>query len=187
MTYAMGQLCRRLNLPFRCGGQLTASKVADGQAMQEASDSMLVGLQAGANYVIHAAGWLEGGLTMGYEKFIMDLDHCGMMHHFLSGMDFDDNQLGTEAFREAGPGENFFGVEHTMRNFETANYMSDLADTRSFEQWSEDGSTTMEQRAHGCWKEMLASYEAPEIDPAMNEALLAFISKRKASMDDLWY
>ncbi len=187
MTFAIGQLCRRLDLPFRCGGQLTASKTADGQGMQEAADSMLVGLQAGANYVLHAAGWLEGGLTMGYEKFVMDLDHCGMMHKMLEGLTIDKNGLGSEAFLEAGPGQNFFGVQHTMQNFETANYMSDLADTNSFEKWTEDGSQTIEQRANKRWKEMLASYVAPEIDPAIDEALLAFIKQRKDSMDDHWY
>ena len=187
MTYAIGQLCRRLDLPFRCGGQLTASKVADGQAMQEAADSMMVGLQAGANYVLHSAGWLEGGLTMGYEKFVMDLDHCGMMHRMLAGIQIDEDALGCEAFREAGPGQNFFGVQHTMKNFEAANYMSDLADTRSFEQWSKDGCETMEQRANHRWKEMLASYEAPPIDPAIDEALLAFMAQKKNSTEDLWY
>jgi trimethylamine--corrinoid protein Co-methyltransferase len=187
MTYAIGQLCRRLDLPFRCGGQLTASKVADGQAMQEAADSMIIGLQAGANYVLHAAGWLEGGLTMGYEKFVMDLDHCGMMHKMLGGLNLDQNNLGSEAFLEAGPGQNFFGIQHTMKNFETAYYMSDMADTRSFEQWSEDNAQTMEQRANKRWKEMLASYQPPVIDPSIDEALHDFISQKKSSMNDLWH
>ncbi len=186
-AYAIGQLCRRLGLPLRCGGHLTASKVADGQGMQESADSMTAGLMAGANYVLHAAGWLEGGLTMGYEKFVMDLDHCGMMHRFLSGMTIDENTLGAQAYREAGPGENFFGIGHTMANFETANYMSDLADTHSFEQWTENGCETHEMRANRRWKDMLASYEMPAMDSAIDEALLDYMNRKKQSAEDQWY
>jgi trimethylamine--corrinoid protein Co-methyltransferase len=184
---AIGQLCRRLNLPLRCGGHLTSSKTSDGQAMQESADSMTAGLLAGAGYVLHAAGWLEGGLVMGYEKFVMDLDRCGMMHKTLQGLNLDDNNLGKEAYRQAGPGENFFGIEHTMRNFETANYRSDLADNDSFEQWQEKGSETIEQRANKRWKDMLAHYQAPDIDPAVDEALLDYINRKKSSVEDKWY
>ena len=186
-AYAIGQLCRRLGLPLRCGGHLTASKAADGQALQESADSMLAGLMAGANYVLHAAGWLEGGLTMGYEKFVIDLDHCGMMHRFLSGLTIDDNTLGRDAFCQAGPGENFLGIAHTMANFATANYQSDLADTNSYEQWLENGSETIEQRANRRWKAMLAQYEEPAIDPAIDEALLDFIARKKTAQADQWY
>lgn len=84
-TYAVGQLARRLGLPLRCGAHYTASKVADGQAMQESADAMSAGILAGTNYVIHAAGWLEGGLSFGYEKFAMDLDRCAMLHKQLGG------------------------------------------------------------------------------------------------------
>lgn len=184
---AIGQLCRRLGLPLRCGGHLTASKAADGQASQESADSMTAGLMAGANFLLHAAGWLEGGLTMGYEKFVMDLDRCGMMQRALAGLTVDENQLGTEAFRQAGPGQNFFGVPHTIQNFETANYLSDLADTSSFEQWQENGRLTIEQRANKRWKAMLADYEMPPIDPAIDEELLDFIVRKKLSRDDQWY
>ncbi len=186
-TYAIGQLCRRLGLPLRCGGHLTASKVADGQAMQESADSMNAGLMAGANFILHAAGWLEGGLSMGYEKFVIDLDRCGMMHRAAAGLTLNENELGTAAFRQAGPGENFFGTEHTLENFETANYMSELADTRSFEQWSEDGAETIEVRANRQWKKMLAEFEAPAIDPAIDEALLDFVERKKRSAPDQWF
>jgi len=186
-TFAIGQLCRRLGLPLRCGGQLCASKVADGQAMQEATNSMLTGVLAGSNFIFHAAGWLEGGLTVGYEKFVMDLDHCGMMLKMMCGLEIDENSLAADAFLENQPGVNFFGTAHTLRNFETANYMSDLADTSSFEQWSEAGSLTMEQRANGRWKAMLDAYEAPQLDIAVKEALEDFISRRKQSMPDMWH
>ena len=164
-TFAIAQLCRRLGLPLRCGGHLTASKVADGQAMQESADSMMAGILAGSNFVFHAAGWLEGGLTMGYEKFAMDLDHCGMMVRMIGGLEIDDASLAADAYREAGPGEAFFGTAHTMAHFETANYLSELADTDSFEQWSENGRLDLEQRANRRWKQMLAEYEEPPLDP----------------------
>lgn len=184
---AVGQLCRRLGLPLRCGGQLTASKLSDGQAMQESADSMLAGLLAGANYVLHAAGWLEGGLVMGYEKFVMDLDHCGMMAHMLQGLTIDANTLGKDAFRQAGPGDNFLSVPHTMANYKTANYMSDLADTNSYEQWVDNGSEDMEKRANKLWKQMLKVYERPDLDSDIDQALLDFIKMKKESMPDEWY
>ena len=184
---AIGQLCRRLGLPLRCGGHLTAAKCTDGQAMQESADSMLAGLMAGANFVLHAAGWLEGGLTMGYEKFVVDLDHCGALQRMLGGLVIDDNTLGTQAFREAGPGQNFFGTAHTLANFEGANYHSVLADTKPFEQWAEEGGESIEQRANRRWKQMLAEYQAPAMDAGVEEALLEFITRRKQAMPEQWY
>ena len=185
--YAMGQLARRLKLPYRCGGQLTAAKVADGQAMQESTTTMLGGLLAGANFVIHAAGWLEGGLTMGYEKFVMDLDHCGMLHSYLRGMNVDEESLAKDAYRQAGPGDNFLGVDHTLRHFRTANYESKISDNNSFEQWSEAGSLMTDQRANQIYKDMLAAYEPPDIEPSIDQALKDFIIEKKSSFEDRWY
>lgn len=183
----IGQLSRRLGLPFRCGGQLTASKTADAQAAQESSDFMLAGLMSGANFILHAAGWLEGGLTIGYEKFMIDLDHCAMMHHFLQGISIDQNQLATDAYRQTQPGMNFLGNSHTLKNFENANYMSPLADTQSFEQWSEQGKLTIEQRANLQWKQALNEYQAPPLDEAIDEQLRDFIQRKKAASADAWY
>ena len=184
---AIGQLCRRLGLPLRCGGQMTAAKCADGQAMQESADGMLAGLQAGANFVLHAAGWLEGGLSFGYEKFAIDLDHCALLQRQLGGLQIDANGLGREAYREAGPGQSFFGVAHTLANFEDANLRSALADNDSFEQWQAGGSETIERRASRRWKQMLADYQPPPMDPAIDEALRDFIARRKAAEPDCWY
>ena len=183
---AIGQLCRAMGLPLRCGGHLTAAKSADGQAMQESADSMTAGLMAGANYILHAAGWLEGGLTMGYEKFVMDLDRCGMMLRFNQGLNLDKNSFAKDAYLEAGPGGNFIGAKHTMANFEQANYMSSLADTQSYESWSEAGSLTLEQRANQQWKSMLANYQTPTMEPATERALQDFMAKRKAAQPDQW-
>ncbi|MDJ0969881.1 MAG: trimethylamine methyltransferase family protein [Kiloniellales bacterium] len=186
-TFAIAQLCRRLGLPLRCGGHLTASKVADGQAMQESVASMMAGILAGTNFVFHAAGWLEGGLTIGYEKFAMDLDHCGMLLRMLRGLTIDDAGLAAEAYREAGPGEAFLGTAHTLAHFETANYLSDLTDTDSYEQWAENGRHDLERRANRCWKQMLADYQAPPLDPAIDEALRDFMARRKAALPDQWH
>lgn len=184
---AFAQLGRRRNLPLRVGGHLTASKIADGQAMQESASGMMAGIMAGTNMVFHAAGWLEGGLTFGYEKFALDLDHCGMMQRMLDGLTIDDNSLASEAYREAGPGKNHLGTVHTLKNFRSANYASDLADTRSFETWSEAGAPDAAQRANARWKAMLRNYEAPAFDPAIDEALKDFVARKEREAPDLWH
>jgi len=186
-TYVIGQLARRLGLPLRCGAHYTASKVADGQAMSESADAMAAGILAGTNYVIHAAGWLEGGLSFGYEKFVMDLDRCAMLHKQLGGLTVDEEQLATDAYREAGPGTAYLSTAHTMRHYATANHESVLADTNSFEQWADEGGLDTAQRANGMWKRMLADYEPPPIHDGVDRELRAFIDERKRSMPDRWY
>ena len=186
-TMAISQLCRRLGLPFRCGGHLTASKLADAQAMQESVDTMNPAIMAGANFIFQSAGWLEGGLTIGYEKFVMDVDRCGAILRMTQGLTIDANELAADAYLEAGIGSNFLGVAHTLRNYRTANYRAPLTDTSSFEQWSEDGGKDMQQRAYERWNQMLNEYQLPAIDPAIDEALLEFIARKNASTADAWY
>ena len=144
-------------------------------------------IMAGANFIFQSAGWLEGGLTIGYEKFVMDTDRCGAIARMVEGLVLDENQLAGDAYVEAGIGSNFLGVAHTMRNFRTANYRAELSDTNSFEQWTEDGSKDMQQRAFERWNKLLNEYQAPAIDPAIDEALLDFMARKKDSMDDAWY
>ncbi len=134
--------------------------------------------------MLHAAGWLEGGLAVGYEKFILDADQCGMAAVFVNGVDLSENGQALDAILTNEPGQHFLGIRHTLANFETAFYRSEIADNNSFEQWQEDGSLDAAQRANAIWKRMLAEYEAPPIDDAIDEALLEFIVKRKASMPD---
>jgi trimethylamine--corrinoid protein Co-methyltransferase len=134
--------------------------------------------------VLHAAGWLEGGLAIGYEKFILDADQCGMAAVFVNGVDLSENGQALDAIRENGPGLHFLGNSHTLANFETAFYRSPIADNNSYEQWLEDGGLDAAQRANKIWKQMLNEYEAPPIDPGVDEALLEFIAKRKASSPD---
>ncbi len=186
-TMAIAQLARRMKLPFRCGGHLTASKLADAQAMQESTNAMNAGVMAGANFIFQAAGWLESGLTIGYEKFVMDAEQCGALARVVQGLTINDNQLGADAYREAGVGTNFLGVGHTMQHFRSANYNAELCDASPFEQWSEAGGKDMQQRAFERWNQMLREYQAPPIDPSIDQALLDFIARKKASMDDAWY
>ncbi len=186
-TYAIGQLARRLGLPLRCGGHYTAAKTADGQAMGESADAMDAGILAGSNYVIHAAGWLEGGLVFGYEKFMLDLDRCGMLHRRLAGLTIDDEQLAADAYREAGPGQAYLGTAHTLAHFRTANHLSPLADTSSYEQWTEDGALDAQCRANAAWKQALGDYEPPDIAPGVEADLQAFMTERKNSVPDAWY
>ncbi|HEY8198496.1 MAG TPA: trimethylamine methyltransferase family protein [Candidatus Limnocylindrales bacterium] len=184
VLYAMAALARRLGVPFRSGGSLCGSKIPDAQAAYESAATLQPTVLAGVNFVLHAAGWLEGGLAMGYEKFILDVDQCGMMGVFIEGIDLSENGQALDAIRENGPGQHFLGTAHTLANFETAFYRSTVADNNSFEQWLEDGSKDAAQRANGVWKKVLAEYEAPPIDPAIDEALLDFIARRKASFPD---
>jgi trimethylamine--corrinoid protein Co-methyltransferase len=184
---AIGQLARRLGVPLRCGGNLCASKVPDAQAAYESANSMWPAFLAGANFVLHSAGWLEGGLVMSYEKFVMDVDQCGTFHVLAQGLSFDDNAFALDAFREVGPGHHFLASQHTLRNYETAFYDAPLADNNSYEQWVQDGALDITRRASGRWKAMLAGYEMPPIDAERDEAVRDFIERRKAATPDASY
>ena len=141
-------------------------------------------LLAGVNFVLHAAGWLEGGLASSYEKFVMDADQCAMMQVLAKGIDLSTDGQALDAIREVGPGSHFLGCSHTQAHFETAFYRSPIADNNSVEQWEAEGSKDAAQRANKIWKDMLARYEAPDLDPAIDEALTTFIAEKKASMPD---
>ena len=187
VLYAAAALARRLGVPFRSGGGLCGSKIADAQAAYESANTLQTAALAGVNFMLHTAGWLEGGLSMGYEKFIMDADQANMLAVFLGGVDLSENGQAMDALREVGPGSHFLGATHTQENFETAFYRSTVADNNSFEQWEEDGSLDCAQRANKIWKSMLDEYEAPEIDPSIDEALLDFMKRRKAEFADREY
>ena len=184
VSFGAAQLARRLGIPFRTGGSLCASKVADAQAAYESANTLNATLLAGTNFVLHAAGWLEGGLASGYEKFVMDCDQLAMQQRFAEGVDLSDNGQALSAIREVGPGSHYLGCAHTQANFETAFYRSTIADNNSFEQWLAEGEKTAEQRANALWKKWLAEYEAPQLDPAIDEALQDFVARKKAAMPD---
>ncbi len=187
IVYAAAALARRVGVPFRSGGGLCGSKIPDAQAAYEAANTMTTAALAGVNFMLHTAGWLEGGLAMGYEKFILDADQANMVAILLAGVDLSENGQAMDALREVGPGSHFLGATHTQQNFETAFYRSPLADNNSFEQWQEEGSLDAAQRANTIWKKMLNEYEAPALDPAIDEALLAFMAQRKSEFEDREY
>jgi trimethylamine--corrinoid protein Co-methyltransferase len=184
---AIGQLARRLNLPLRCGGALTASKVADFQAAAESADSMLSTVLGGANYVLHAAGWLEGGLATGYEKLVLDADRLGAYEVMLRGFGTDADRLGESAYADVEPGGHFLGSAHTLAHYGTAFYEAALSDSNSVEQWEEQGGQDAAVRAHGRWQRLLAEYEPPPLDAAKREALEDYVRRRKAELPDAWY
>jgi len=184
VLYVMAALARRLGVPFRSGGGLCGSKIADAQAASESANTLLPTCLGGVNFVLHTAGWLEGGLSMGYEKFIMDVDQAGMMHTLLAGVDMSENGQAMSAIREVGPGKHFLGCAHTQANFESAFYRSPITDNNSFEQWEAEGAKDLAQRANALWKRQLAEYEAPALDPAVDEAILDYVNRRKSSFAD---
>jgi trimethylamine---corrinoid protein Co-methyltransferase len=186
-SMVIGQLARRLNLPLRCSGNFTTSKLPDAQAMTEGTMSMLAAIHCGANFILHSAGFLDGLLSMSYEKFVLDTDLCGALHTYLDGVKIDDNQLAVDAFAEVGPGSHFFGCAHTMANYETAFWDSETADNEPFEKWEAAGSDDAATRANRIWKQRLRDYEAPPLDEATDEALKDFIARKKADMPDAWY
>ena len=187
VLYIVAALSRRLGVPFRSGGGLNASKITDAQAAYESANTLQHAMLAGVNFMLHTAGWLEGGLSMSYEKFIMDIDQAGMINSFLKGVDLSENGQGMDAIKEVGPGNHFLGCEHTQLNFKSAFYRSNIADNNSFEQWEADGKMDNTLRANQICKKMLEEYEMPLIDPSTDEALISFIKKRKESFPDANY
>jgi trimethylamine--corrinoid protein Co-methyltransferase len=184
VLYGAAALARRLGVPFRSGGSLCASKVPDAQAAYESAHTLLPTVLGGVNFVLHSAGWLEGGLVSCYEKFVMDADQLGMMQTFCQGYDTSENGQAMDAIREVGPGQHFLGCAHTQANFENAFYRSSIADNNSFEQWDSEGGKDAAMRANKLYKKMLEEYIAPELDPAKDEELQAYVNQRKADLPD---
>ncbi len=177
-TLAGGQLARRYGLPYR-SSNASASNVVDAQAAYESQMSIWAAVMGHANLVYHAAGWMEGGLTASFEKMILDAEMLQMMSEVLAPVEVNDDTLGLDAIREVGPGGHFFGAAHTLERYETAFYQPILSDWRNYETWEEAGAQTATQRASAIWKKLLKDYEQPPLDPAIAEALDAFVAKRK--------
>ncbi len=180
--YAGAQMARHYNLPYRSGGNFTASRIPDAQAGYESASTMWPTVQAGVNFVLHAAGWLEGGLIASYEKFILDLEICGMMIRLVEGIGLTEEDFAWDAFAEVGPGQHFLGAQHTMRHYDTAFYQHMVFNTDNYEKWERKGSQDAYQRANAIWKRMLEGYEAPELDEALAEELEAFVGHRRAQI-----
>jgi trimethylamine--corrinoid protein Co-methyltransferase len=176
------QLARMHGLPFRSGGMFTSSKIADAQSAYESVQVMLPAILARVNFVLHAAGWLEGGLTAGYEKFVLDCELLGMYHKFLQGLDLSSEGLAMESIRSVPPGGHHLGTDHTLRNFRTAFYRASLFDYNSAEQWQAEGSQDAQQRAHTHYQKLLQEYVPPPLDPAVDTALREFMAQRKSAI-----
>ena len=178
-TIASGQLIRRYNIPFR-SSNVNASNAPDAQAAYESEMSLWSVFLGGANFVKHAAGWLEGGLSASFEKVIMDVEMIQMMIEMMKPIDTSPESLGLDAMREAGHGGHFFGTQHTQERYETAFYTPILSDWRNFESWVEAGSPDAMKRANTIYKSILAEYEKPAFDPARLDELNEFVDKRIA-------
>jgi trimethylamine--corrinoid protein Co-methyltransferase len=177
-----GQLARRYGLPYRGSGGLTSSQTADAQAANEALWSLWPAVLAGTDLIMHAAGWLDGGLTVSFEKFILDLENLAMFAHFLHGFAVDDAALALDAIAEVGPGGHHLGTAHTQARFRTAFFPTTLADRQGHDAWLAAGGQDAAQRANGVWKAMLAAYEPPPLDPGTAEALDEYVARREREL-----
>jgi len=184
ITYGVGQLARRLNLPYRSSGSFCGSKLPDAQAAYETANSLNMGLLSGVNFMLHACGWLEGGLVSSFEKFVMDADQLGILHHLAKGVALDENAQAMDAIREVGPGGHYLGCEHTQANFKSAFWKSDLLDYKPFETWADEGALDTQALAARRVEKMLADYQQPAMDPGIREALDAYVATRKAAEPD---
>ncbi|MEM1341633.1 MAG: trimethylamine methyltransferase family protein [Pseudomonadota bacterium] len=184
ITYGAGQIARRLGLPYRSGGGFTGAKLPDAQAAYESANSLNAGLLGGVNFMLHACGWLEGGLVASPEKFVMDADQLGVLHGLAKGVEVDENAQAMDALREVGPGGHFLGCAHTQSNFKEAFWRSDLLDYKPFETWADEGSRDTQTLASARVAKLLAEYQQPALDPGIAEELRAYVAKRKAAMPD---
>ncbi len=184
ITFGMGQLARRLGLPYRSAGAFCGSKLPDAQAAYESANSLNVGLLSGVNFMLHAAGWLEGGLVSSYEKFVMDADQLGILHGIAGGVDVSENAQAMDAIREVGPGGHYLGCAHTQANFQTAFWRTGVFDYKPFETWAEEGARDTEALATAKVARMLSEYQAPALDPGIAEALDAYVAKRKSEIPE---
>ena len=174
-----GQLARRYRIPYRTSNVCAANTV-DAQAAYESVFSLWGAIQGGANFVLHSAGWLEGGLRCSYEKTILDIDLLQMVAEFLTPLDLSEDALAVEAIRDVGPGGHFFGTQHTQDRYRKAFYSPILSDWRNYETWMLAGAPTAIEKANRVWKERLASYEEPPMDPVIREELDDFVNRRIA-------
>ena len=184
ILYGTGQLARRMNLPFRSGGGLCGSKLPDAQAAYETSHTLNAALLGGVNFMLHACGWLEGGLVSSFEKFVMDADQLGVLHKLAQGVGVDVNDQAMDAIAEVGPGGHYLGCAHTQANFKSAFWRTEMLDYKPFETWEEEGARDTQALASIRVQQLLDRYQQPALDPGIAQALDAYIAEKKASMPD---
>ncbi len=179
-----GQIARHFGLPFRAGGGMTSSQVPDAQAGYEALMTLLPTFLAGTNWVMHSAGWLEGGLVAGYEKFVMDVELLQMLQHEFTPLEIDEDSLAFGAHEEVGHGGHFLGAMHTMERFRTCFYRPMLSSSENYERWMRGGGADAAARAAKIWKDRLAGYEQPPLDDAVRAELEEFVVRRRKELGD---
>ena len=184
MNYMTGQMARRYKVPWRSSGMLAGSKLMDAQAAYESNMTMHACLLAGANFVFHTAGWLEAGLCASFSKFVLDAEQMEMFYRYAQGPSFEDLEESMDALREIGPGSHYLGTAHTLNHFQSAFFIPELLDNNSFEQWEIDGAMDANTRALNKAKNMLDRYEAPALDPAIDDALKDFMARREEVLPD---
>ena len=181
---ASAQMARHYNLPFRGGGALTSSKAPDAQAAYESMMCMWPTVLGRVNFVLHAAGWLESALLASYEKFAIDVEALRMFEWILQkGLPVDEEGMAMDALREVGPGGHFLGAEHTLRHYRTGFYRPWISSTENYDRWNRFGARTADKVAAERWKQLLAEYQDPGIDPGVDEQLKEFITRRKKELE----
>jgi trimethylamine--corrinoid protein Co-methyltransferase len=179
-----GQIARHFGLPWRSGGGLTSSQTADAQAAYEALMTMLPTFLAGANFVMHAAGWLEGGLVSSYEKYIVDIEILRMLKHEFQPLEVSDETLAWDAHQEVGSGGHFLGAAHTLMHFRECFYRPLLSSTENFDRWTKNGGADAAERAGRIYREQLDSYEQPPIDDGVRDELRDYVARRRIELGD---
>jgi trimethylamine--corrinoid protein Co-methyltransferase len=179
-----GQIARSFGLPWRSGGGLNSSQTVDAQAAYESLMTMLPTFLAGANFVLHAAGWLEAGLVSCYEKFIVDIEILRQLKHEFTPIDFDDDALAFGAHEEVGPGGHFLGAAHTLERFRECFYRPLLSSTENFERWQKNGGRDATARAGEIWRKTLEDYEQPPIDEGVRAELKEYVDRRRTELGD---
>ena len=179
-----GQIARHFGLPFRSGGGLSSSQVADAQAGYESLMTLMPTFLAGTNWVMHTAGWLDGGLVASYEKFIVDEQITAMLQHQFKPLEIDEGSLGFDAHQEVGHGGHFLGSMHTMERFRTCFYRPFLSSSENYERWLRNGARDANTRAGEIATKRLAEYVAPPIDDAVRAELEEYVVRRRRELGD---
>jgi trimethylamine--corrinoid protein Co-methyltransferase len=179
---AGAQLARYYGLPYRGSGGLNNSKVPDAQAAYETQMTLWPAVLGHANLIVHSAGWLEAGLVCSFEKFILDVEGLAMLYDFFDGIEISDETLALDSIAEIGPGGHHFGTLHTLARYRTEFYLPIISDRQNYDAWAENGALDAAQRAHRVWKQLLATYEPPALEPAIEEALREFVERRKQEL-----
>jgi trimethylamine--corrinoid protein Co-methyltransferase len=177
--FAGAQLARRYGLPYRGSGGLNTSKLPDAQAAFETQMCLWPTILSHTNWVQHAAGWLEAGLVASFEKLVLDVEGLAAMQHLMRPVEISAETLALDMIREVGPGGHHFGTSHTLARYQSEFFRPILADRQNIGVWQDHGALDAAQRANRLWKELLAQYERPPIDPAVEEELNEYVERRK--------